>query len=87
MSLITPDASHSVQLDIEGMTCASCAGRVEKGLNDLPGVTSTVNYATEQATVWAEAPDLEKLVRPGGKNGVPGSLVERIHGTPTRPGC
>ena len=69
MSLITPDASHSVQLDIEGMTCASCAGRVEKGLNDLPGVTATVNYATEQATVWAEAPDLEKLVAQVEKTG------------------
>jgi P-type Cu+ transporter len=39
-------------LAIEGMTCASCAMRVEKGLNKLPGIVSaTVNFATEQATV------------------------------------
>lgn len=69
MSLVTPDASHSVQLDIEGMTCASCAGRVEKSLNQLPGVTATVNYATEQATVWAETPDLESLVAQVEKSG------------------
>jgi Cu+-exporting ATPase len=39
-------------LTIEGMTCASCAMRVEKGLKKLPGVLSAaVNLATEQATV------------------------------------
>jgi len=39
-------------LDIEGMTCASCVGRVEKVLNQLPGVeAATVNLATEQARV------------------------------------
>ena len=69
MSLTTPDASHSIQLDIEGMTCASCAGRVEKSLNQLPGVTATVNYATEQATVWAETPDLGSLVAQVEKSG------------------
>src|SRR5918997_805232 len=40
-----------VTLDIEGMTCASCAMRIEKRLNRLEGVTATVNYATEKATV------------------------------------
>jgi Cu+-exporting ATPase len=45
-------ASDSVTLDIEGMTCASCVGRVEKALAKLPGVTqATVNLATEQAQV------------------------------------
>src|SRR4029079_4340894 len=34
-----------------GMTCASCAARVEKKLNKLEGVTATVNYATEKAKV------------------------------------
>lgn len=39
-------------LGIEGMSCASCALRIEKGLNKLTGVLSaTVNLATEQATV------------------------------------
>ncbi len=43
-----------VRLDLEGMTCASCAARVEKTLNQLDGVEATVNFATEQATVRAE---------------------------------
>src|SRR5215831_10012057 len=39
-------------LALEGMTCASCAMRIEKGLKKLPGVTdASVNFATEQATV------------------------------------
>ncbi len=38
-------------LDIGGMTCASCASRIEKKLNRLDGVTATVNFATEQASV------------------------------------
>jgi P-type Cu+ transporter len=40
-----------VELIIGGMTCASCANRVEKRLNRLDGVTATVNYATEKASV------------------------------------
>ncbi|PSH65541.1 copper-translocating P-type ATPase [Phyllobacterium brassicacearum] len=41
-----------IELDIEGMTCASCVGRVEKALKAVPGVTSaSVNLATERATV------------------------------------
>ncbi|MFS0899349.1 heavy metal translocating P-type ATPase [Mycolicibacterium litorale] len=41
----------SVVLTVGGMTCASCAARVEKKLNRIEGVTAAVNYATEQATV------------------------------------
>ena len=41
----------AVKLDITGMTCASCAARIEKRLNRLDGVEATVNYATEQASV------------------------------------
>jgi Cu+-exporting ATPase len=44
-------AGLEVQLDLGGMTCASCAARIEKRLNKLDGVTASVNYATEQATV------------------------------------
>ncbi len=44
-----------VELDIGGMTCASCAARIEKRLNRLEGVTATVNYATEHATVQIPA--------------------------------
>ncbi len=40
-----------LELDIGGMTCASCAARVEKKLNRMPGVEASVNYATEQARV------------------------------------
>ena len=47
-----PDGSgRSVELAIGGMTCASCAARVEKKLNKLDGVTATVNFATETARV------------------------------------
>ena len=38
--------STSVDLDLEGMTCASCAARIEKKLNALPGVEANVNFAT-----------------------------------------
>ena len=44
-------APHRIQLDIEGMTCASCAARVEKKLNKLEGVEASVNFATEVASV------------------------------------
>ncbi|WP_022892510.1 heavy metal translocating P-type ATPase [Agromyces subbeticus] len=46
-----PSAPAGVELDIGGMTCASCAMRIEKKLNKLDGVTATVNYATEKAKV------------------------------------
>jgi P-type Cu+ transporter len=44
-------APERVTLELEGMTCASCAARIERKLNKLEGVEATVNYATEQATV------------------------------------
>ncbi|MDK1347768.1 heavy metal translocating P-type ATPase [Streptomyces sp. 378] len=44
-------ALAEVELLIGGMTCASCAARVEKKLNRMEGVTATVNYATEKARV------------------------------------
>ncbi|MEU5155155.1 heavy metal translocating P-type ATPase [Glycomyces sp. NPDC021274] len=43
--------ANSFDLDIEGMTCAACAGRVEKALNRVPGAAATVNFAAERATV------------------------------------
>src|SRR5258707_8453095 len=48
-------AIERVELPITGMTCASCANRVERRLNELDGVTATVNYATEKARVEFEA--------------------------------
>jgi len=44
-------AERAVDLTIGGMTCASCAARIEKKLNRLDGVTATVNFATEKARV------------------------------------
>jgi len=47
-----PDGSgRSVELAISGMTCASCAARIEKKLNRMDGVSATVNFATETARV------------------------------------
>lgn len=46
-----PAPERSIELDIGGMTCASCASRIEKKLNRMDGVTASVNYATEKAKV------------------------------------
>jgi len=46
-----PEGERRVDLQIGGMTCASCAARIEKRLNRLPGVRATVNFATERASV------------------------------------
>ncbi|PJO68351.1 heavy metal translocating P-type ATPase, partial [Burkholderia thailandensis] len=59
-SAVAPPApaatTKTFELDIGGMTCASCAGRVEKALSQVPGVArATVNLATEKATVEADA--------------------------------
>ena len=56
MSLAAPER---VQLPIEGMTCASCANRIEKRLNKLDGVEASVNYATEAASVEYDAAHVE----------------------------
>ncbi|MHA6738227.1 heavy metal translocating P-type ATPase [Rhodococcus erythropolis] len=55
--------SSSVELAITGMTCASCASRIEKKLNKIDGVTATVNYATEKAKVtFPDGVPVEDLV-------------------------
>ncbi|WP_406207493.1 heavy metal translocating P-type ATPase [Streptomyces sp. NBC_01017] len=51
MTTTASDPTTEVELAIGGMTCASCAARVEKKLNRMAGVTATVNYATEKAKV------------------------------------
>ncbi|MFE5630412.1 heavy metal translocating P-type ATPase [Streptomyces sp. NPDC056543] len=54
MTTTTPGAAQ-VELAIGGMTCASCAARIEKKLNRMDGVEATVNYATEKAKVTFDA--------------------------------
>ena len=51
--MTTAGGSHPapIELQIGGMTCASCAARIEKRLNRMPGVSASVNYATEKAVV------------------------------------
>ena len=58
MTLATPTRANSrvnerahTTLALEGMTCASCAARIERALNKLDGVAATVNFATETASV------------------------------------
>ncbi|MCX5337333.1 cation-translocating P-type ATPase [Streptomyces sp. NBC_00140] len=51
MTTTATGAPAEVELAIGGMTCASCAARIEKKLNRMAGVTATVNYATEKAKV------------------------------------
>ncbi|MBB5804258.1 Cu+-exporting ATPase [Saccharothrix ecbatanensis] len=53
-------AESQIELAITGMTCASCASRIERKLNKLDGVTATVNYATEKARVTFPA-DVDPL--------------------------
>ncbi|MYR07238.1 heavy metal translocating P-type ATPase [Gordonia sp. SID5947] len=70
--------SHTIEridLDIDGMTCASCANRIERKLNKLDGVSATVNYATEQAHVefpsTLDSADLVTVVRGAGYGATP----------------
>ena len=62
-----PTATQHLDLPIEGMTCASCAVRIERTLNTLDGVEATVNYATERATVSFD-----------GERVTPGELIAAI---------
>src|SRR5690606_31641101 len=58
------DLNGTISLPIEGMTCASCVGRVEKALKSVPGVVdAVVNLATEKASITTSAPvDPARLV-------------------------
>ena len=52
---MTSAAPERVRLEIEGMTCAACATRIERKLNKLDGVEAAVNFATEEAAVRFDA--------------------------------
>ncbi|MYT80224.1 ATPase, P-type (transporting), HAD superfamily, subfamily IC, partial [Streptomyces sp. MnatMP-M77] len=82
----TAEASEA-ELMIGGMTCASCAARVEKKLNRMDGVTATVNYATEKARVTIgeglELGDLVATVEKTGYTARPVARPERRAPTPS----
>ncbi|GAA1436803.1 heavy metal translocating P-type ATPase [Microlunatus lacustris] len=70
-----PVGTGLIELEIGGMTCASCAARVEKRLNKLDGVTATVNYATEKARVaFPETVSPDELVAAVEKAGYTAAL-------------
>ncbi|MDX2376867.1 heavy metal translocating P-type ATPase [Microbacterium sp. LRZ72] len=54
--------SADVELEVSGMTCASCANRVERTLNRIEGVEASVNYATEKAHVRTDGVDAARLI-------------------------
>jgi len=64
MAMAAPTQGR-VRLELEGMTCASCAARIERKLNKLEGVQAAVNYATEEAAVSYDPAlvTLEDLIR------------------------
>jgi Cu+-exporting ATPase len=64
MSSPLRDARGQIDLQVGGMTCASCAARIEKKLNRLDGVTASVNFATETAHVeYATPVTVDELIR------------------------
>ncbi|SHJ37209.1 Cu+-exporting ATPase [Tessaracoccus bendigoensis DSM 12906] len=74
-----------IELEIGGMTCASCAARIEKKLNKLDGVTATVNYATEKAKVTVpEDYDPALLVAEVVKTGYTAELPKPKEGAPAK---
>ncbi|MFN8223298.1 MAG: heavy metal translocating P-type ATPase [Gaiellales bacterium] len=84
-SVVEPRAE--VELELEGMTCAACAARIERKLNRIEGASATVNYATETATVSFDPAilDVERLVAAVGEAGYGAHLpapatVTRPHG-------
>jgi Cu+-exporting ATPase len=59
MSQAVRDDREKLELPIEGITCSSCAGRVEKSLNRIEGVEASVNFATERASVSFDPDQVE----------------------------
>jgi len=80
---VSTTATHTVDLDIGGMTCASCATRVERKLNRLDGVRATVNFATEQAHVQApESTGMDELIATVKATGYTASPSAPLFGAP-----
>jgi Cu+-exporting ATPase len=71
-------AATHVDLALEGMTCATCAGRIEGALASVPGVTATVNFATERASVDIDGvTDATDLIAAITKVGYGARLIDR----------
>jgi Cu+-exporting ATPase len=81
-----PVATGRVELEIGGMTCASCAARIEKKLNRLDGVSATVNFATEKAAVTYPATlDPQTLIATVEQTGYTARLPRPIRRTADEP--
>ncbi|WP_371799625.1 heavy metal translocating P-type ATPase [Streptomyces sp. NBC_01707] len=79
-------ASSEAELVIGGMTCASCAARIEKKLNRMDGVTATVNYATEKARVeFGAGTRLDDVIATVEKTGYTAQPLRRPAPTPPLP--
>jgi len=79
--MAAPALTKEVRLDLEGMTCASCAARIEKKLNKVDGVEATVNFATEQATVHCDpAVPVDALIGAVDSAGYTAHLSPAAHG-------
>ena len=78
--------TRRVELEIGGMTCASCAQRIERKLNKLDGVTASVNYATEKAHVDVPAQyEPEQLIAEVEKTGYTAALPRKADPEHTDP--
>ena len=73
----------AIELSIGGMTCASCAARIEKKLNRIDGVSATVNFATEKAKVaFPDTVTPDDLVAAVEATGYTAALPPAAHDTP-----
>ena len=70
---------RELTLAVGGMSCASCAARVEKRLNQVNGVVATVNFATEQATVdFPDSVTADDLIAAVEETGYTATLPARV---------
>ncbi|MAS56625.1 MAG: copper-translocating P-type ATPase [Pimelobacter sp.] len=84
----TDAAGRQVDLAITGMTCASCANRIQRKLNKVEGVTASVNYATEKASVTYDASvSTDLLLATVESAGYGASLPSQPADAPERPGA
>jgi copper chaperone CopZ len=86
-----PDATDArrIYLDVTGMSCVMCAGRVTKALNKIDGVKATVSFASKTATVEAETgispAELCEAVRAAGYGAEPRDTAPEVTAEPPGP--